>query len=326
MAGMPPPPMNADPYASTASTGFLPPGGDPSMVPPPFMPGPTSSGPSYGIPPPGSNADPYSMSSFAPGMPPPSSVSPALTDPYAPGGAFASPTGGYPQGAPAGFNPGAPNSSTYSGGPSGMYGTNLPIGRAMLPAGASRFRHPPIPSPPKGLPRWFKWAAGASLLILAAYFLINWLRGKKSSPVPQSAPSGGAVTCAPTPSCPPLSSHPQPRAEEFTLRLAKDDSPLVIRVQEDRQDTRRGDDEGRHRDRRDDQRERNRDSRDEERDMPQPTSQPPVIIVNEATPSTRQPQQPPDLWEMTYASDAGGGGGPRMSDTNMVYTRVGGPL
>ena len=50
-------------------------------------------------------------------------------------------------------------------------------------------------------------------------------------------------------------------------------------------------------------------------------SKAPVVIVNEAQPSSTPA---PDLWQVSYAGNSGAA--LRMGDTNVVHTRVGGPL
>ena len=256
----PPPPLGyptPDPYAPLPPMGYptpdpyaaLPPPGNPSPDPyGPYGPyGPTgmsslpplvgageplSAAGGYGMPPPGSNADPYAMSSFAPGTSAPEfygsggmpsqTPSSAFTDPYAPGGALASsslPLG--TSGATTLYGRGTPNSAA---------------GRAIM-RGAHPFGIRPIPSPPKGLPSWFKWVVGGVLLVFVIAIVVSWLRKQSPSspPHPVATPPSEAANCPPTPSCPPAGGDAPPqRREEVTLRLPKDDRPLVVKIQDDR--------------------------------------------------------------------------------------------
>lgn len=132
-----------------------------------------------GMPPPGSSADPYSMSSYTAGGvmpdynnynpvgnmvdPGPYQPSPAPTDPYAPGGAFAYPSN--------------PANQTTS-----MVPKNMPNEK--------------WPSPQK-MPRWVRWAVFIAILGLLLALIWHAMSAKS-----KSKPSPPRVTCPPTPECP----------------------------------------------------------------------------------------------------------------------------
>ena len=244
-----------------------------------------------GMPIQGSLSDPYSMSGVA---------SPPPLDPYAPGGVLSS----------GAATPTAPNM---------LSAKNL----------ASRFgRHNALPPP--GMPKWIKWLCIVGMIGVAVAILVRLLKREPSSArVPEVLPH------------PPPSSAPPVCKEEVVLRISKDD-PVVVKIEnteplrdkreEQEKEERRIDREERRRDREERRRDKemedrridkeNEDKRKYQKNEPErleSSSQvPPVVIVNEAPP---RPDQ--DLWELSYANNSGAAL-PRMSDTNMVYTQVGG--
>ena len=300
MAGM-------DPYGGALGAGSLPPSGpsppgtplDPyasygglgmSAPGPPPDPYASYGGPGMSAPLPGPPPDPYAMTSFAganlPGFSPP--PSPAISDPYAPGGSFA------PRGSVA------PRGSSRSG----------------LQVPHFRPPHAGVPSP-KSLPKWFRWLAVGALVFIVGAVVLHMMSRGASAPVAAPPPH---PSCPPMPAaCPPTPSAVPAKPEEIILRLAKDDVPIKVQVQgllpddngHDRHDRRRA--------------EADDDSRVPREQGPRNSTGrpvPPVVIVNEAQPSATPA---PDLWELSYAGNSGAAL-PRMGDTNMVYTRVGGPL
>jgi hypothetical protein len=91
-----------------------------------------------------------------------------------------------------------------------------------------------------------------------------------------------------------------PKSEEITVKL-KEDAPLVVKLDDGGRGQCRG---------------------QEAPDKRGAAS--PVVVINEARRGSQpEPIALSDQWELTFA---GSNGVPRMSDSNMVYTQVGGGL
>jgi len=281
-----------DPYGGGLSGGGFPP---PGAAPPGLLSDPyaSSAGPA---PLPGAPPDPYAMTSFAGASPPGFSPAPssAISDPYAPGGSFA------PRGSP-------------------RSGLQVPHFRGMQSHGGAV-------GSPKSLPKWLRWLAVGALIFIVGAVVLHMMRRGAAAPTPPPPRAAPPVpSCPPMPAaCPPVAPAVPAKPEEITLRLAKDDVPIKVQVQglrpEDSGHEGRSRPEEPHR-----RRETDDDSRAPREQGPRNGTGrpvPPVVIVNEAQPSATPV---PDLWELSYAGNSGAAL-PRMGDTNMVYTRVGGPL
>ena len=286
----------SDPYGAASQTSFDP-----------------YSAPGYYAPPPAPvwNFDGYGTNNSGGGGNTPasdfqSSPSPALTDPYAPGGAFA---------------PGSSGANVKAGpggGPRPGSATSLPSHRNgnSFQKGAPLVEHALVP-------KWFKWTAGFVLFVMLVAFASRWLRARnkqKGAPSMPRSPSETTGTCPPTPACPPIPACPPtgpcppipacpptqacPQIpEEITLRVAKGSPPLMVKLEGGAHDERRKKAE----------------------EMPwrrEDATRPPIVILNESMPRERHSQLPSDLWDMTYSSD-GTSVGARTGDTNMVFNRVG---
>jgi len=276
----------------------------------------------------GAGMDPYGGGLSGGGLPPPGAAPPGLpSDPYASSAGLGGPVplpGAPPDPyamtsfagtSPPGFSPSISSAISDPYAPGGSFaprgsprsGLQVPHFRGMPPHGS-------VPSP-KSLPKWLRWlAVGALVFIVGAVVLHMMRRGAPTPPPPLAAPPH--PSCPPMPAaCPPVAPAVPAKPEEITLRLAKDDVPIKVQVQglrpEDNGDERKScaDDDSRA--------PREQGPRD---GTGRPV--PPVVIVNEAQPSATPA---PDLWELSYAGNSGAAL-PRMGDTNMVYTRVGGPL
>ena len=169
------------------------------------------------------------------------------------------------------------------------------------------------------MPKWIRFGALLTLCLIVGAVLYHLFRGSSKSPTPAESNPPPTERTPPVTSCPP---QPPPKPEEVTLRLAKDSQMKIVMEGQITDPVQKNEErEERHSKREEPAKTQTAPKREQE----QVLRSPPVVIVNEATPTRQGGGPPPDLWEMTYAADAGPFA-PRLSDTNMVFTRVGGPL
>uniref|UniRef100_A0A6C0C2F5 Uncharacterized protein n=1 Tax=viral metagenome TaxID=1070528 RepID=A0A6C0C2F5_9ZZZZ len=300
--------------------------------------------------------DPYAFSSQASSVPQPLGIppaypgnvapttaylppSPAVSDPYAPGGAFASPAPlAPPSAAPFAPPTSAPTPPLLTGKP-----------KSALHTSSSKFGV----TPPKALPTWVKWLSIAVLVGIIGAVIYRLAKNEyPPPPTPQIVPDPLPVTHPPPVACPPKTCAPVAPCpqKETVLRLSKDDPTLKVQLMEPKHH----------------EHDHDRHSHCEGRESgPVPSNSaedrkpsPPIVIVNEV-PRAPKPQEvllpvprmppsevpvirkaslePPlpqmgtsnatpeasaDSWGLTYAGS--GSALPRISDTNMVYTQIGG--
>ena len=299
------------PAAPNSSTGYpgypgyTPAAPDPSTGYPgytPAAPNPSTGYPGYT---PATNAGGFDpLASY----PPPS---PTYTDPYAPGGAFATPT------LPAVAKTYSPDATTFA------KGTHKPV---HLPP----FK---LASPPAKIPKWIKWLSIVALVAIIGGVLYRMLKPRHIQPPPPPKPCPPQVACPPRPpvSCPPTP--PCPKSEQVVLHVDKGTSPLVVELRESRQHHRNKhdnchcDDGGRGTEGGSSTELENSTSTGNKSRTGANNNEKsqPIVIVNEMPSDTKKMDSAtlPDLWGLTYAGH-GGTALPRVSDTNMVYTQVGG--
>ena len=256
--------------------------------------------------------------------PPPS---PAFSDPYAPGGTLSTPPL-LPPPLPMSSSQKPTNHAPLDG----LHGSNH---KANIPG-------------PKTLPKWVTWLCIAALLGIIAAVIYRYAKSDHNNaptphtPLPPTISCPPPVACSPQ-ICPPVASCPD---REMVVRLGKGEPTINVKLLENEQKAEsRQDDRGRE----------CRNEEGGESTNPRPTERkegfkptPPIVIVNEMPrpemprPEMPRPERveevhvpmprlaapealavvPADPWGLTYAGS--GTALPRVSDTNMVYTQIGG--
>lgn len=253
-----------------------------------------------------------------------------------PAGALAGVPAAAPLGVPPSPSPSA-LSDPYATG--GSLSTAPPVGGARAPVpGQPKLTHPQghfvgRVLPPGHVPKWLKYLSILAIvgIVLAVIFHMMTRSSSPSTPPPVAVPTCPPVAaemCPPVAAamCPPVAAACPPVPEAMVLRLAKGDAPLVVKVEEQKHHHRgRDEDSCAECDSRCPLPQRALEN-PRGSQKPEPAQRQPVIIVNEPPPVV-EPSKPSslDLWELTYAPD-NTAALPRMSDTNMVYARVGGSL
>ena len=260
----------------------------------------------------GGNADPYAFSSQASSFPPGSALntnyqapylplSPTYSDPYAPGGALATPASANATLAPAAQTLSSTNMKKYPG------------------SMAELHKNAPRAPAPRALPKWVKWLSIAALVAIIGAIIYRLAKGA-NVPSPPPPPPPSPTTCPPV-ACPPT--HAPPVAPcpdtEMVVRLSKGEPTLKVEIV----DRAHHNHHGKH------------GETESDDNSKRPATQehhgrnPAVVIVNEVPPFQNHPEvvpvvTPADPWGLTYAGS--GTALPRISDTNMVYTQIGGSL
>ena len=300
---------------------------DIGQLPPAFSPDPPQYGTSGTFP-----ADPYAFSSQASSALNPSAMqmpntsapaaypppSPAFSDPYAPGGALASPA------------PQQPLSSK----PKSSFRSSLDKLHSM--------KNNATIETPKALPNWIKWLSIAVLLGIIGAVIYRLAKSDSNpAPTPRTPVVPSPIICpppvaCPQKACPPVAPCPD---KEMVVRLSKGEPTIKVKLVEHDHHGHEDDHKCSHK-----CENTANDSTAKESRGDKPSS--PVVIVNELprtqeevlvpvheigvpkgpVPQTVAPEvraaASADSWGLTYAGS--GTALPRISDTNMVYTQIGG--
>lgn len=202
-------------------------------------------------------------------------ASPSASDPYAPGGLLAS-------------------------------RTSSPVNARPAAALGARFTRPlpgfPAPSFGAGFARWFRWMLGLGLLLLAGYVVYKLMRPGPTPP-PASGPSIPVPPPSPVPPCPPVPPPcppvpPCPKAEEIVVKLSKENSPLMVKLDGQTPDECKT-----------------------RRDSAAPAASP-LVVINESRHSPEEAFTIGDQWQLKFPTNTG----TQSRDSNMVYTEIGGAL